>query len=197
MKKKLALFDFDGTISNKDSFIEFLIFSQGYFRLCVKLLPLTPVIIQYLFKLITNETAKEKALRQLFKGWDEKRWQQEGKCFTEQRLPRIIRPGALEKLQWHKDQGHDVYVVTASVNYWLEAWCTRYGAQLISTRLEMIDGKFTGNFLTRNCYRAQKVERIKAVIDLSQYDYIYAYGDSLGDTEMLAIANEAHYRYFA
>lgn len=196
MKKKLALFDFDHTISYRDSFLEFLKFSINYFRLIIGLPYLIPVIMLYLFKIINNEKAKSIVIRYLYKNWTAERFEKSGKEFTTSILPRIVKESAVKRIQWHLDEGHSVYVVSASVDLWLKHWCGQYGIGLISTRLEMEDGEFTGRFLTPNCYGPEKVKRIKEAIKLEDYDYIYAYGDSRGDREMLAMADEPHYRTF-
>ena len=75
-------------------------------------------------------------------------------------------------------------------------WCAKYNLDLIATRLEIQDGKLTGKFATKNCYGMEKVKRIKDAYDLGQYDFVYAYGDSRGDKEMLSIANESYFKHF-
>ena len=60
----------------------------------------------------------------------------------------------------------------------------------------MQDNIITGNFITKNCYGQEKVNRIKESYDLSKYDLIYAYGDSRGDKEMLELANNSFYKPF-
>jgi phosphoserine phosphatase len=67
---------------------------------------------------------------------------------------------------------------------------------IIATRLEIVDNRLTGKLASPNCYGPQKVERIRAALDLSRYGRIFAYGDSRGDREMLALADEKHYRFF-
>ena len=196
MKKKLALFDFDGTITKKDTFIAFLKFSLGYRRLCAGLLRLFPVIILYLMRIYSNEKAKEIVIRFFYKDWQEERLKETGRAFAETVLPSLINPAALDRIIWHSSQGHIIYVVTASVNYWIEDWTSRHGLGLISTRLEIRNHRFTGFFLSRNCYGKEKENRIRTEIILPDFDYIYAYGDSRGDKEMLALADEGFYRKF-
>ncbi|MBL0255414.1 MAG: HAD-IB family hydrolase, partial [Chitinophagaceae bacterium] len=41
-----------------------------------------------------------------------------------------------------------------------------------------------------------KAIRIKEVFDIGLYEKIFAYGDSRGDKEMLALATDAFYRKF-
>ena len=79
---------------------------------------------------------------------------------------------------------------------WVKPWCDKNNIDLISTRLEVKDNKLTGKFATKNCYGREKVNRVKEAYDLSQYNHIYAYGDSRGDRELLALADESFYKPF-
>ena len=195
-KKKLALFDFDHTISHKDSFLAFLLFSVNFIKLFFTMLVLSPVILAYLLKIINNEKAKSIVVSFLYRGWTAERFELMGREFTDKVLPKIVMQSATDRIQWHKNNGHTVYVVSASVDIWLRHWCSARDIGLICTKLEMKDNRFTGRFLTPNCYGPEKEKRIKAEINLAEYDYIYAYGDSRGDREMLAMADEPFYRHF-
>ena len=73
-------------------------------------------------------------------------------------------------------------------NYW-EMVCERL-------LFEIKNGKLTGKFSTKNCFGIEKVNRIKEKYNLSEYNVIYAYGNSSGDKEMLSIANEKYYKRF-
>lgn len=104
---------------------------------------------------------------------------------------------AMEKIAWHKDRGDVVVVVSATFEEYLKPFCQNLGLECLATRLEVVDGTLSGKFATPNCYGEQKVVRIKAHYDLSQYQEIYAYGDSKGDYQMLALATQRFYKKFA
>ena len=95
-----------------------------------------------------------------------------------------------EKLHWHKENNHKIIILTASCNLWVEPWSKKYGYQLISTDLEFKDKKHSGNFLTKNCYGKEKVNRLSKVLDLKSFDKIYAYGDSESDRYYIDLADE-------
>lgn len=97
---------------------------------------------------------------------------------------------------WHKEQGDRVVLVSASFEEYLGVWARKIGIEVIATKMEVQGGKLTGRLATPNCYGAQKVARIRAQIDLTQFDEIYAYGDTRGDKEMLEIAKHKFYRVF-
>jgi len=193
---KLALFDFDGTITVKDSLTDFIQFAVGKPNYYIGLLRLSPMLAAYTLKLIPNDIAKEKLIAHFFKDWDEKRFQKIAEQYSLGQLEKIIRPEAIKKIKWHRDQGHQIVVVSASMECWLSAWCGKNGIALISTRLEMIDGKLSGKFDTKNCHGAEKVNRVQEKYHLNNFDYIYAYGDSRGDKELLELADELYYKPF-
>lgn len=196
MSKTLALFDFDGTITDRDSLADFIIYAVGLSRFLLGILVLSPILGLYVLKLVRNDFAKEKMLGYFFKGWTIDRLNTVGQNYALTRIHQIIRPQAQACLQWHHAQGHEVAIVSASAEYWLQAWSEQQGFKLIATRMAVSNGVLTGRFEGNNCYGVEKVRRIKQVLDLANYERIYAYGDSSGDKPMLALAHEALYKPF-
>ena len=194
--KKLALFDFDGTITTKDSLVDFIQFAVGKGTYYKGLVRLSVMLTLYTLKIIPNHAAKEKLIGHFFDGWSVSDFENITNTYALSQIDKIIRPKALEKIDWHKQQDHKIIIVSASMKCWLQSWCDNHDIELISTQLEIKDRKITGKFATKNCYGIEKVNRIKQLHDLSEYDYIYAYGDSSGDTELLALADESFYRPF-
>jgi HAD superfamily phosphoserine phosphatase-like hydrolase len=107
-----------------------------------------------------------------------------------------IRQEALSQIEQHKKNNDTIYIVTASPYYWVEAWANQFEIPVIGTKLEEINGELTGNLLGNNCYGPEKVERVRASIDLSKYGHIVAYGDSRGDKELLGMADEKRFKPF-
>jgi phosphatidylglycerophosphatase C len=194
--KYIALFDFDGTITKKDSLVDFIQFVIGKPKYFISILYLSPMLVSYKLKLISNHLAKEKLVTYFFKGWNEDYFQKLADQYSSERLDKIICVQALEKIKWHQQSGHEIVVVSASMENWIKKWCTINNLELISTRLEIINSKLSGKFATRNCFGIEKVKRIKEKYDLEEYDLIYAYGDSIGDKQMLELANKSYYRCF-
>jgi HAD superfamily phosphoserine phosphatase-like hydrolase len=94
-------------------------------------------------------------------------------------------------LKKHQAEGDRVIIVSASMRCWLQPWCDKNNIELLSTQLEFKNGEFTGRFLTKNCHGKEKENRIKELLNLKDYETIYAYGDSSGDTQMLALAHKS------
>jgi phosphatidylglycerophosphatase C len=192
----IAFFDFDGTISNKDSLVDFIQYAVGKPSYYFGLLALSPMLIAYILKCIPNHLAKERLIAHFFKDANAQQFQKLAEQYSLEQIDRIIRPKAIEKIRWHQKQGHKVVVVSASIDCWLSAWCASNNVSLIATRLEVKNSLLTGKFATKNCYGVEKANRVKEAYDLSQYDCIFAYGDSSGDTELLDLAVESFYKPF-
>lgn len=193
---KLALFDFDGTITSKDSLFDFIRYAVGDFRFLFGILLLSPMLMVYKLKIIPNYVAKEKLITYFFKGYKDDVFINLAKAYSLTKIENLVRTKAINRLLWHKKQGHKVVVVSASIDHWLSPWCKLYNIDLLSTKLEIINGIITGKFSGENCYGAEKVKQINKNYTLAEFDYIFAYGDSRGDKEMLEIANESYYKYF-
>ena len=195
--KKIAFFDVDGTITRRDSFLDFIQFYKGKKKFYIGWLLLSPWLVLYKLKLIPNWKAKERVLTYFFKGESLEVFQQKGDTYALQRFPQIIRPSALQAMQQHLQDQTEVYCVSASAENWLQAWCHKNGMGLIGTRLEVLDGRLTGKIAGLNCYGPEKVVRIREELSVEEYDEVYVYGDSPGDREMLELAHHPHYRFFS
>jgi len=171
----LALFDFDGTITTKDSLEEFIIFAKGASRYYAGLLYLSPMLLLYKLHIIPNGRAKELFLAHFFKGTSQKEFETLGEHYALNEIDKIVRPQAKKAILQHQQNGDTVVIVSASVDLWLKVWCQKSNIALISTELEFKNGMFTGRFKGEN---------------------IYAYGDSEGDRELLALANKSFYKPF-
>lgn len=196
MSQRIAFFDFDGTITSKDTLLEFIKFYKGKTRFYLGFILYSPFIIAYKLGIIPNNVAKQKVIQHFFKGEPVGTFFNYCNAFSDTVLPALIRPKALVEINKLKAANARIVIVSASAENWITRWATSYGLQLIGTRLAT-DGKvITGAFDGNNCYGDEKVCRIKEQIDLSAYDEVYSYGDSSGDKAMLKLANHAFYKPF-
>ncbi len=194
--RTLALFDLDGTLTDRDTFRDMLRYSFGTFRLIYGLLRTLPWTLFYTVGLCSAKTAKEKVFRHFFGGMPEEIFTKRMEKYSLKQLPKRFRPGAVEKLRWHREQGHDIFIVSASIRHWIEPWATTEGINVIATEAEIKSGMLTGRFSTPNCRGAEKITRILEEISLPDYEKIYAYGDTPHDRPMLSIASDPVYRPF-
>lgn len=192
----LALFDFDGTITRKDSLSAIIRFIKGDISYIKGLLRLAPTLLMYKAGRLSNTTAKERVLQHFFGGMDVNAFQQACDSFGIVRLESIVRNEAMQKIREHQQQNHRIILVSASCENWLSAWCEKVGIEYLATRLEVINDIVTGKLSGENCYGPEKVRRINEITDIATYTRIYAYGDSKGDMELLSIATDPNYRVF-
>lgn len=194
--KTIAFFDFDGTMTTADTMFVFFKFARGSALFYLVFVLLSPVFVLYKLKLLSGHFAKEAALFMLFKGISQEKLQNFGVDFCEKKLETLLRKKALERWQWHKSQGHEVWIVSASCEEWLRPWADKNGMPLICSSLEYKNGRFTGRLRGKNCNGPEKARRIGETVDLSKYQNIYAYGDTSGDKQMLALATYPEFKPF-
>ena len=194
--KAIAFFDFDGTITTKDTLLEFIKFTKGTSRFLTGFLLNSPYLVAYKLNLIPNQTAKEKVMEYFFKGTPLAEFQKQCDAFASEIVPKLIRPKAAAELKQLQQSGVTVVIVSASFGNWIQKWTATNGLQLIATKPEVRNGKLTGRIEGKNCHGNEKVRRIGEVFTLQQYDTIHAYGDTSGDKPMLALATHAHYKPF-
>lgn len=187
----LALFDFDGTLTTKDSLGEFLKQSVGRKKYILNMFRFFPYFILWQTKLMNNGVAKEHLFRIFFKGMDEELFKNKAKEFSLTKLDSIINKERIRILKEHQQKGDRVLIVSASIQCWLQPWCDKEGVELLCTHLKFKKGSFSGKFLTPNCHGIEKANRIKAHLNIEEYETIHAYGDSSGDKEMLALAHKS------
>ena len=195
-KPALILFDFDGTLTTKDSMMEFVRFVRGSQRLQLGFLWLAPVLVAYKLGIISNQKAKERFLRFHLGGISRDELRQKGVEFGQSIIPQLLRPAGLSQLKRYQDEGAKVVLVSASLDIWLEAWASSLGIHLICTQASYEEGVFSGQLASPNCYGPEKLTRIKSEIKLENFGRTIAYGDSGGDKELLAWADEAHFKPF-
>jgi len=195
-KKRIAFFDFDGTITTKDTLLEVIKYQKGTVPFYLGFLLCSPYIVAWKLKLISNQAAKEATLRYFFRKTPLAAFGERCNAFAAEKLEALIRPGAYVEIEKLKASGAEVVIVSASAENWLTNWCREHELQLIATRLEIKNDRLTGNIVGKNCHGQEKVDRINAAYNLSQYDEVYAYGDTKGDKPMLKLATFGFYRPF-
>lgn len=196
MPKDIAFFDFDGTVTSKDSMLELVKFYKGTAGFYAGMILQLPSLIALKARLIPAQRAKEKLLTYFFGGMHVKSFDALCNKFNEQQLPRLLRKNAMDKIKEHKNNGHVVVLVSASAENWIVPFCKENGLNYICSKLEVVNDCITGKLNGANCNGPEKANRIKLQYDLSAYENIHSYGDSSGDAEMLQLATEKHYRVF-
>ncbi|MEO5997206.1 MAG: HAD-IB family hydrolase [Chitinophagaceae bacterium] len=196
MNERIAFFDFDGTITTKDSLLEFIKFYKGALYFYLGFLLYSPYLLAYKLKLIPNYIAKQKVLRFFFNGEGIETFQKKCDEFSDLMLPNLLRPKALKEIQKLKAANAIIVIVSASAENWIKKWASENELLLIGTRLIIADNKITGTINGKNCYGEEKVCRIEKEFDLTSFREIYCYGDSDGDKAMLQLATFPFFKPF-
>lgn len=195
-KKTIALFDFDGTLTYRDSLLSFLFFCKGSPKTLYLLFTCLPTLIAYCFNLSSRQKTKEKVLTKFFKGDSEKKLNEKGKEFAKLIVPKLLRPEANPRIKWHLEKGHSCYLISANLQTYLDPWSKELGfKKCISTRLEVTkEGTITGKLKGLNCWGPEKEVRLKEELGDLTSCITYVYGDSRGDKEILSLATYPFYK---
>lgn len=194
--RSIAVFDLDGTITSKDTFLEFIRMTHGSIRLYAGFLLNGLSMAKYFLKSIDNQTFKEIIFSHFYKGYEEADLRALGIKFSENILPKVCLPKALKQLKDHQENNDEIVILTASSSIWLEGWCRQNNFTLIGTEYEVSNGKITGKIAGKNCYGEEKVQRLLAKFQLQDYAKSYGYGDSRADQYFLDIMDEGHLNKF-
>jgi len=99
-------------------------------------------------------------LSYFFKRMDGQQFLKDAEEYSLNHIDTMLRPKAMEKIAWHKEQGHKVVVVSISIKSWLKPWCDKNDLDMIATKIEIKDGIVTGKFLSKNCYGIEKAKDV-------------------------------------
>ena len=191
--RQIVAFDFDGTLTTKDTLIVFIRYACGTGAFVKGFLRYAHLLVLMKLGLYPNWKAKQKVFAYFFEGMKIEEF--DGLC---QRFAKdnqhLLRPKGIEAIQQALDKGAEVLIVSASIDNWVKAFFNTLC--VVGTQIEIKDGLLTGRFLTKNCYGQEKVNRILALYPNRSEYHLTAYGDSRGDKELLAFADESHYKPF-
>jgi phosphatidylglycerophosphatase C len=195
-QRPIVAFDFDGTLSVRDSFMAFLAWRVPGPRFVSGLLKLGPASSRYLFNRDRN-ALKTSAVSEFLTGVTRNQLESEAEAFCDAIWDRFMRPDALESWAEWGDRGALRVIVTASPETTIAPFAERLGAdRLIGTRLRFDDqDRVAGDFVGINCRGAEKVRRLEEAFG-ADLRLVAAYGDTAGDAEMLARAAAPGYRVF-
>lgn len=192
----VAAFDFDVTMTTQDTFVPFLERAFGRFRVGGAFFRLAPEAFKVALGLSDRDRFKERIVAALFTGASVERLREAGQAHAAA-IEHLIRPAALRRVEWHRERGHRIVMVSASLDLYLAPVVEKLGFDdLLCTKPSRSRRLFDGKLDGANCRGPEKVRRLESLLgDLSGVE-LYAYGDSRGDREMLAAADYPHYRVF-
>jgi phosphatidylglycerophosphatase C len=188
----VAAFDFDGTLSTRDNVLPFLRTAVGPARLRLALAAITPRLAAAALAGRSRDRAKAALVRRTLTGYDAAELAGIAERFAERVVDRHLRRDAVARVEWHRGQGHELVIVSASFAVYLEPIALRLGFDAaLGTELAVsADGKLTGELNGANVRRAEKARRLDAWLG-ERPAYVWAYGDSTGDRELFERADRA------
>ena len=191
--KKVYAFDFDGTLTTRDSLLAFIRYAKGTTAFCLGFLLHAPWLVLMLLGLYPNWKAKQRVFSYFFRGMPLEAFDALCQAFAKDNR-HLLRPLALQTIEKVCSEEAEVVIVSASIDNWVQPFFP--DVKVIGTQVEVINGRLTGRFLTKNCYGQEKVNRLLVFLPDRHTYKLIAYGDSRGDQELLAFADEAHFKPF-
>jgi HAD superfamily phosphoserine phosphatase-like hydrolase len=162
----------------------------------MRLFRMIPATACYLLGRISRNALKEKLIAVYLTGAKEAWVKERAEAFCDVSWQRLMRPLGLTSVANQLEQGANVTICSASPELVLAPFAKKLGIGLIGTRLASVDGVLTGDIDGINCRCEQKVIRLEAQYGpLDQYT-LRAWGDTVGDEQMLGAAQEPHWREF-
>ena len=194
--RPVVAFDFDGTLSVRDSFTQFLRWRAGPGGWALGLVKMAGATAAYA-RDRDRGAIKAASVKVFLKGVTRAELEIDAARFADHVWDRFMRPDALKVWEdWGRRGAHRV-IVTASPEITVAPFAHRLGAEsLLGTHLAFDDqDRITGAFASPNCRGEEKVRRLRQAFgdDLA---LAAAYGDTSGDTQMLEIAQEKGFRVF-
>jgi HAD superfamily hydrolase (TIGR01490 family) len=182
--RTVAAFDFDGTLTDRDTLLPFLASVVGWPRVATAL-------GMHAHRLARNrDVAKELVLARLLAGLPDEEVREAGRVYA--RRVRV-RPEMRARLLWHRQEGHDIVIASASLDVYLGEVARSLDVEhVLCTTLEVgADARCTGRLVGGNCRGPEKATRLRAHLgdETDGEIVLWAYGDSRGDLEMLAMAD--------
>jgi phosphatidylglycerophosphatase C len=195
-ERPVVAFDFDGTLTVRDSFMAFLRWRSGPMRFAAGMARLLPAAIAYLGHRDRGRI-KARAVRAFLQGATRAELETSAERFAGHAWDRLMRPDALAAWESWQARGAAMTIVTASPEEVVAPFARRLGADvLLGTRLSYDEeGRVDGAFMGANCRAQEKVVRLEQRFGPG-IRLAAAYGDTSGDREMLALADEARFRVF-
>jgi phosphatidylglycerophosphatase C len=194
--RPLVAFDFDGTLTCRDSFTAFLAWREGARRYVAGLARIAPALAGYVLNRDRGRL-KIACVRQFLGGATLEEVQAQAQAFAIEKAQALFRPDAIRTWRRWQGEGARLLIVTASPEFVVAPFARGLGAELlIGTRLATdADGRLTGELDGANCRGPEKVRRLRAEYGEDVW-LAAAYGDSDGDTEMLSIAEAPGMKVF-
>lgn len=198
----VAAFDFDGTLTSEDTMMPFLPYAKGWPRVIMTAVASTPTALRNTPRSQAagwtdwvRDGLKVATVGRLFQGMTVAELEELAQAYAE-KIRDLLRPEMLERVRWHRDEGHATVIVSASLAVYLRPIAEELaidhvlGVELVADEQGVLTGGVDGGVNTRGPH---KVTRLQSWLDArfgsGVEPELWAYGDSPGDRELLALAD--------
>ena len=200
---EIYVFDFDGTITTRDTFALFLRYYAGPVRWAVKIARLLPTFASYKIGRIDRHAVKQAVVNRFFAGELSADVESRAQQFAAEVIPGLIRPEARKRLKFLLESEEcgpeSLYICSASIGPYLRYWAASCGVHeqnVMSTELAVVGDRIADGLTGYNVWGFNKVRRIFDQFAPQSVKIIEAYGDTRGDREMLHAAKASYFKPF-
>ncbi len=188
--QRITVFDFDGTITTKDSLWEFLKHTNKKNRLIFRLICWGPWFLIYCLKIISAEKSKQKLFEIMFKNWTVEQFHSSCHSFC-LKIDQFLNSDTILTLKKHQQERDIIIIISASIEDWIRPWANKQGIEIVlGTQVAHdINHRLTGKFASKNCNGKEKVKRLLKLFPNRSTYQLTVYGNSNGDTEILNFAD--------
>jgi phosphatidylglycerophosphatase C len=184
----VAAFDFDGTLTRRDTLLPFLRVVAGRRRVASALAANAVGLARAARRRDERDVVKERVLARCVAGIAAEDAVDAAARYAEQI---DWRDDVVSTLRVHAAAGHEIVVVSASPTLYVAPAVARLGVQeVLATELQVERGVLTGRFAGRNCRAEEKVVRLDEWLQGRDVE-LHAYGNSPDDAAMLSRAEHA------
>ncbi len=192
--KTIVFFDLDGTITQRDTYKEILVY--GLIKHPLR----TPLIALSVYDFIlhkagkrTNTHVKQRLLHRIFGNIPLDKIARMSQEYARFVLKYGVKKQALEALKNYSDKGVRVVLVSASFEFYVNEIAKLLNIkEVIATKAQVENNQLTGFLDGENCHSGQKIVRIEEKINLADYSEIISYSDHHSDIPLLNIATTSY-----
>jgi len=192
-KPILALFDFCDTLIDGQSinfFLDFLYQNESnlWQKLNLKIRKLLPLVSE------SDSLKFKNYLFAPYHGICKKKMELISREFTQQVLLKKEHKQVIQRLQWHKNKGHTIILLSGGFETYLKYYASIYNIKYVIGTTLFYDSQDYFQGIEQECLGKFKVEKLEKCINLDDYDLqnSYAYSDAESDLPMLRLVGNSY-----
>jgi HAD superfamily hydrolase (TIGR01490 family) len=185
----IACFDLDGTITHHDTLFPLVLrqLARRPLRL-LRLLGMVPALARFAIDR-DRGALKQSLLRRTLRGTPRAELTALAESFVRDTIERRCFPDALAAIRRHRDAGHHLVLMSASVDFYVPEFGRQLGFdQVISTGVRFDGDRLEGTLTTPNRRGEEKARCFEALVAERNDAETFAYGNSDSDLPHLRLA---------